>query len=68
MIRALLLILAATPAMADHPARLLPGDFVIMSHDWKHETDTWEQAGPEVATADSPNARTAIREVVRLSM
>lgn len=51
MIRALLFILAAAPAWADHPARLLPGDFVIMSHDWNHETDTWDLADPKVATS-----------------
>ena len=41
----------ASPAFAeadDHPARLEPGDFAIMSHDWLADSDEWVKAGPAV--------------------
>ena len=46
-----LLALCTTPALAEdaaHPARLEPGDFAVLTHDWNADRNTWAKAGPEV--------------------
>jgi hypothetical protein len=49
----LLALLLAAPALAEpaNPARLQPGDHVVMTHDWDYDSNRWLPAGPEVNTA-----------------